>query len=73
MNDNGRGCLHQINAPTLVVVGKDDILTPARCSEELAATIPNAELIVLEDAAHSLIFESPERFNQVALDWLSLL
>lgn len=73
VNYNGRGRLHQITAPTLVVVGKDDILTPVRCSEELAATIPNARLIVLEDATHSLIFESPERFNQVVLDWLSLL
>ncbi|MBI5407557.1 MAG: alpha/beta hydrolase, partial [Nitrospirae bacterium] len=70
---NGRNRLHQITAPTLVIVGRDDILTPVRCSEELAATIPNARLIVLEDATPSLIFESPEKFNRAALDWLSLL
>lgn len=69
LNYNARGHLHHITAPTLVVVGMDDILTPVKCSEEVASSIPNAELIILENAAHSLPFENPERLNKVALDF----
>lgn len=70
LNYNDRGHLHHITAPTLVVVGRDDILTPVKCSEELASSIPNAKLIILDNAAHSLPFENPERLNQVVLNWL---
>lgn len=70
LNYNGRGHLHHITAPTLVVVGRDDILTPVKCSEEVASSIPNAELIIMENAVHSLPFENPERLNQVVFDFL---
>jgi len=41
-----------------------------KLSEELVTNISNAKLIILEDTAHALPFESPERFNQVVLDFL---
>ncbi len=60
---NGLNRLHQITAPTLVVTGREDILTPVKLAEELAAGIPNARLIIIDDAAHGFIFEDPARFN----------
>ena len=42
------GRLGQIAAPTLVTVGKQDLLPPVELSQEIAAGILNAELIMLE-------------------------
>ena len=63
--------LGQITMPTLVVVGRQDILTRPRLSEALATGIPNAELVVLDDGAHLLNFEIADRFNRTVLDFLA--
>jgi aminoacrylate hydrolase len=44
--------LLQIRLPTLVVVARDDIITPPFYSEELASAIPGAKLIVLDGGGH---------------------
>jgi len=61
----------QITAPTLVLVGREDILVPVKLSEELAAGIPNAELVVLEGGGHAFSLEIPDKFNQAVLDFLA--
>jgi len=66
-----RDRIGQITAPTLVLVGKEDILLPVKLSEELAAGIPNAELVVLEGGAHGFNFEIPDKFNQAVLEFLA--
>jgi 3-oxoadipate enol-lactonase len=59
-----------IEAPTLVVVGNQDILTPRGDSEELAELIPTAELVVISGAAHGLMIEHASTYNRVLLDFL---
>lgn len=61
----------QITAPTLVLVGKEDILLPVKLSEELAAGIPDAELVVLEGAGHGFPIEIADKFNQAVLEFLA--
>jgi 3-oxoadipate enol-lactonase len=56
--------LATIAAPTLVIVGNQDVLTPRGDSEELADIIPNAELIVISGAAHGLMIEHASTFNR---------
>ena len=56
--------------PTLVIVGNQDILTPRGDSEELADTIPTAELVVISGAAHGLMIEHATTFNRVLGDFL---
>ena len=56
--------LSQITAPTAVIVGNQDILTPRGDSEELADLIPTAELMVLSGAAHGLMIEHATTFNR---------
>jgi pimeloyl-ACP methyl ester carboxylesterase len=62
--------LGNITAPTLVVVGNQDILTPRGDSEELAERIPTAELAVISGAAHGLMIEHARSFNRVLFDFL---
>lgn len=65
-----RDRLHQINAPTLVVVGEADLLTPVELSQFLTMHLPNAELQIIAAAGHNFFWEAPEAFNQVVLDFL---
>jgi 3-oxoadipate enol-lactonase len=62
--------LPDITVPTLVMVGNQDILTPRGDSEDLAATIPTAELVVISGAAHGFMVEHASTFNRVLLDFL---
>lgn len=62
-----------ITAPTLVLVGKEDMLLPVKMSEELAAGIPNAELVVLEGGGHGFLIEIADRFNLTVMDFLAKL
>ena len=57
---NTEGRLHQIVAPTLILAGAEDILTPMRFSSLLARDIPNSQLEVIEGAGHGMIWSHPE-------------
>ncbi|BAY22825.1 alpha/beta hydrolase fold protein [Calothrix sp. NIES-2100] len=65
--------LKDIQCPTLILVGKQDILTPVKFSEQLAQGIPKSELIVFEDGGHGFLIESPETVAAAMLKFLSHL
>ena len=62
--------LERIEAPTHVIVGGEDILTPPRQSRILAEKIPGAKLTVVPEAGHGVFWEKPVEFNQAVLDFL---
>ena len=57
--------LSAIAAPTLVVGGEDDLVTPPRFARELAERIPGARLALLPAYAHQSFMEVPEQVNAV--------
>ena len=59
-----------ILAPTLIVWGAADPLTPLALGERIAASITGSRLEVFADCAHSPNVEQPERFNRVLHDFL---
>jgi pimeloyl-ACP methyl ester carboxylesterase len=63
--------LSNIDCPTLVMVGKEDLLTPVRFSEQLAQGIPHAELAILDPGGHSFVVESAAPVAKVMLDFLA--
>ena len=69
-DDSIADLLSTITAPTLVMVGNQDILTPRGDSEELAERIPGAELVVISGAAHGFMVEHASTFNRILLDFL---
>jgi pimeloyl-ACP methyl ester carboxylesterase len=62
--------LDQIQSPTLVLTGDEDILVPPQNSEILARRIPGARLEVFEGGGHGITGQFPERFCQVVEDFL---
>jgi 3-oxoadipate enol-lactonase len=70
-SDDLRFELRHLEAPTLVITGSQDSLTPVGDAEELAELIPGARLEVLSGAAHGLMVESPGAFNDTVLRFLA--
>lgn len=58
-----RDALGRIAVPALVICGREDRITPPAESQELAEGIPNARLVLLDDAGHFPMLEAPEAFN----------
>ncbi|MFM9972877.1 MAG: alpha/beta fold hydrolase [Burkholderiales bacterium] len=54
------GLLETFTAPALVVVGREDRVTPLALSEQMARRLPAAELVVLEQCGHLSPVEAPE-------------
>lgn len=61
--------LPSITAPTLVLVGDEDIVTPPRLAHQLVEGIPNARLEIIPAAGHGGVAESPEPFNRHLMDF----
>jgi pimeloyl-ACP methyl ester carboxylesterase len=59
-----------VRAPTLVVVGRDDRLTPPKYAHYLARTIPGARLVELDAAGHFPQLEQPAGVNAALRDFL---
>ena len=62
--------LGRIEIPTLVICAKDDVITPAYFSEELARKIPAAQLMLLPKGGHCANETVMELFNPPVLDFL---
>lgn len=54
--------LPQIDVPTLVIHGRDDQIVPVAEAEAVAAAIPNAQLVILDNAGHAPNLEAPDDF-----------
>lgn len=63
--------LSSISAPTLLVWGRDDAITPPDVAEEFARRLPNAQLRFIERCGHAPMIEHPKRFNRYMLDFLA--
>ncbi len=60
-----------IDAPTLIIVGREDKLTPVKYAEFFKNHIPNSELIIIDDAGHMVMLEKPEEFNSALSSFLT--
>jgi proline-specific peptidase len=58
-----RGELPLIKSPTLVITGERDFITGPACSEDIAAGIVGAELVIVPGCGHFTFVECPERFR----------
>jgi 3-oxoadipate enol-lactonase len=68
--DDLRFELTTITAPTLVITGTQDLLTPLGDAEELHELITSSELVELRGAGHSLMVEAPSAYNRAVLEFL---
>lgn len=62
--------LRSISCPVLVIVGRHDWITPVEASEEIAALVPGAELVIFEDSGHSPLHEERELWEATVRNFL---
>lgn len=62
--------LWRIIAPTLIIVGSEDRLTPPQEAAQMRCEIGGSRLAVIDGAAHVSNIERPEQFNQVLTSFL---
>ncbi len=65
-----RARMGEISVPTMVIVARDDVVTPIHQSDELAAGIANARYTVLERGGHFVPIVLPEAYNPPVLEFL---
>lgn len=62
--------LDQITAPTRVITGAEDPVSGPHTARTLVASIPDADLVVLDDAAHIANVARPDAFTAAVLEHL---
>ncbi len=62
--------LSEVSAPTLVLCGEHDRLTPEKYSRRLGESIPQAEIEIVPDAGHMAMLEQPAAVGQAVARFL---
>lgn len=70
---DSRPHLAQIQCPTLVLCGREDVITPLDIHAEMAGAIPAARLVVLERCGHLSALEQPAAVTAALRAWLATL
>ncbi|SFS36606.1 alpha/beta fold hydrolase [Sphingobacterium wenxiniae] len=65
--------LEKIQIPTLLIRGKEDIITNHEDMVQLYKTIKDAEFVEMERCGHLPNLENPEHFNRLMLEFLKKL
>ncbi len=61
--------LRDIQCPTLVLCGEQDDWAPAQRHRDMAAQIPGARLVLVQDCGHMSTLERPETVTAALVDW----
>ncbi|MBW4524487.1 MAG: alpha/beta hydrolase [Phormidium tanganyikae FI6-MK23] len=63
--------LPSVQAPTLLLWSEQDLTEPLSIAEEMAATIPNSDLIIVPEGFHEWGLWYPEKFTSMVLEFTS--
>ena len=67
---DSRPHLGKIICPTMVLCGRDDVITSVEVHEEMAAGIAGASLVVIEQCAHLSAMGQPKLVSEAMRVWL---
>jgi len=65
------GRLTEINAETLILCGKEDILYDPTESLQALSMIKNSSATIIENAAHALFIEKPKEFAEAVVNFIT--
>jgi pimeloyl-ACP methyl ester carboxylesterase len=63
----------QIKAPTLIIWGKQDVVTPPEACEEFKAKIKDSRVLWFDRCGHAPMLECPEAFGEALCDFIAEL
>ncbi len=65
--------LREITAPTLVIIGDQDLSVVQQAADRITVEVPSARKVVIHDSAHLPNMEHPAEFNRTVLAFLASL
>lgn len=65
--------LSQIEIPTLLIWGNNDIITPPFVAKEFNKLITSSELYFIDNCGHAPMMEVPDEFNKILFEFLKKL
>lgn len=68
---NMESMLPEIHQPTLLVWGKQDVVTPPKVALKFESLLPNAQLQWIDRCGHAPMMERPDQFSAIMKDFLS--
>ena len=68
---DSRPLLVEIDVPTVVIVGRQDMATPLARAQEMATDIANARLVIIEECGHMAPLEKPAEVSAALRRWLT--
>lgn len=70
LREDGSAVLRGLTCPVLVLCGRHDVLTPPALHAEMAALMPQAQRVVVEDSGHMSPMEQPAAVTAAMRAWL---
>jgi pimeloyl-ACP methyl ester carboxylesterase len=61
--------LHNVRAPTLIIVGAEDEMTPVKFAQYLADRITGSKMVIIKGATHAVAMEKPDEVNRLIQEW----
>ena len=65
--------LPNIKCPTLIIVGRQDLVCPIELHEEMATLIPNSTLKIIDNCGHLSTLEQPDVVNEIIKKWWAII
>lgn len=62
--------LPNMETPTCIIWGKNDIVTPPEVAEVFQELLPDSDLFWVDKCGHAAMMERPKEFNQILFKWL---
>jgi len=63
--------LEKVNAPTMVIQGRNDLLFPVYCATSIQGAIPNAQIEIIEQCGHTINLEAPQKLATIIKHFIS--
>jgi pimeloyl-ACP methyl ester carboxylesterase len=64
--------LPNMNTPTCIIWGKNDIVTPPNVANEFHELLPDSNLYWIDKCGHAAMMEHPNKFNEILSSWFKM-
>jgi pimeloyl-ACP methyl ester carboxylesterase len=68
---NGEAAAKSVACPTLLLLGKRDMMTPPKATAALTKAIPHCRVVQIEDCGHALMAEQPDAVLETLFAFMS--
>jgi len=63
----------KIKAPTLLIWGRNDVVTPPEAARQFLDNLPDARIVWFDECGHAPMIEKPDAFARAVLDFTAEL